>query len=57
MEDAKISNETMLLESLYIKKLYCEMVENDKDKYECKFRLNTGDNVTIKVNIEKGKGV
>lgn len=53
MEDAKLSDKTILLESLYMKYLYCEMVKNDKDKYECKFRLNSGDNVTIKVNIEK----
>ena len=53
MEDVKLSNKTLWLESLYMKYLYSEMVENDKDKYECKFRLNTGDNVNIKVNIEK----
>lgn len=53
MEEAKLSNITLMLESQYIKKLYCEMVENDKNKYECKFRLNTGDCVTITVNIEK----
>ena len=53
MEDAKLSKNTLLLESLYMKYLYCDMVKNDKGKYECKFCLNTGDNVTIKVNIEK----
>lgn len=53
MKDAKISDKTIALESMYMKNIYAEMAANGKSKYVYKALLNTGDTVTIKVKISK----